>query len=128
MITLSFKKKIISTIYLIMMLLIPSAKAQNESFTAKIDMLLSQMTVEEKAGQLSLFTNDLDAEGSMIQHQYIDLLKKGLVGGIFNAHGADYTRKLQEIAVNESRLGIPLLFAFDVIHGHHTILDRKSVV
>lgn len=121
MITLSFKKKIISTIYLVMMLLIPSAKAQNESFTAKIDMLLSQMTVEEKAGQLSLFTNDLDAEGSMIQHQYIDLLKKGLVGGIFNAHGADYTRKLQEIAVNESRLGIPLLFAFDVIHGHHTI-------
>lgn len=121
MTTLSFTKKYIVAVSLIMMFMNPVALAQNNHFSVTIDSLLSLMTVEEKAGQLSLFTNDLDAQGTMIQQQYIDLIKKGLVGGIFNAHGAEYTRRLQEMAVNETRLGIPLLFAFDVIHGHHTI-------
>lgn len=94
------------------------AKAQ---FQAKIDSILNLMTLEEKAGQLSIFTNDLNERGDFIQDQYITLITKGAVGGIFNAHGAEYTRRLQKIAVEKSRLGIPLLFAFDVIHGHHTI-------
>lgn len=97
--------------------------AFSQSFNSAhfIDSLLLQMTIEEKAGQLSLFTNDWNDSGDMIQDQYVELIKDGKVGGIFNAHGAAYTRKLQEMAVNESRLGIPLLFGFDVIHGHHTI-------
>ncbi len=95
--------------------------SQHAQFDAKIDSLLRIMTPEEKAGQLSLFTNDLNPTGDFIQDHYIQLIEKGLAGGIFNAHGAKYTRKLQEIAVTKSRLGIPLLFAFDVIHGHHTI-------
>lgn len=94
------------------------AKAQ---YQLKIDSLLSLMTLEEKAGQLSIFTNDLNEKGNFIQDQYVTLISQGAVGGIFNAHGAEYTRRLQKIAVEKSRLGIPLLFAFDVIHGHHTI-------
>lgn len=98
-----------------------SAHSQSFDSAHFIDSLLLQMTIEEKAGQLSLFTNDWNYSGDMIQDQYVELIKEGKVGGIFNAHGAAYTRKLQEMAVNESRLGIPLLFGFDVIHGHHTI-------
>ena len=52
---------------------------------------------------------------------YLEDLKAGKVGAIFNALGATYTRKLQEIAVKETRLGIPLLFGYDVIHGYKTI-------
>lgn len=91
------------------------------SVHARIDSLLSVMTLEEKVGQLTLFTSDYDVAGPTMRAGYIDDLKAGKVGAIFNAVGAEYTRKLQEIAVKETRLGIPLLFGYDVIHGHRTI-------
>lgn len=87
----------------------------------KIDLLLAQMTLEEKVGQMTLFTSDWDQTGPTIRATYRDDIKTGKVGAIFNAHTADYNRKLQEIAVNETRLGIPLLFGYDVIHGYRTI-------
>lgn len=87
----------------------------------RVDSVLSLMTLEEKVGQLTLFTSDYDVTGPSIRENYKDDIKAGRVGAIFNAFGADYTRKLQEIAVNETRLGIPLLFGYDVIHGHRTI-------
>src|SRR5699024_8350958 len=52
---------------------------------------------------------------------YKKLIKQGKVGAVFNAYGAEYTRKLQHLAVDSSRLGIPLLFGYDVIHGFRTI-------
>jgi beta-glucosidase len=79
------------------------------------------MTLDEKIGQLTLFTSDYDVTGPTIRENYKEDIKAGRVGAIFNAFGADYTRKLQEIAVKETRLHIPLLFGYDVIHGHRTI-------
>lgn len=52
---------------------------------------------------------------------YLEQVKQGRVGSIFNAFTAEYTRKLQQLAVEETRLGIPLIFGYDVIHGHRTI-------
>jgi beta-glucosidase len=87
----------------------------------RIDSLISLMTLEEKVGQLTLYTSDYDVTGPTIRENYKEDIKAGKVGSIFNAFGAEYTRKLQEMAVKETRLGIPLLFGYDVIHGHRTI-------
>jgi beta-glucosidase len=87
----------------------------------KVADLMSKMTIEEKIGQLTLFTSDMDQTGAFLRPEYIDDIRSGQVGAIFNAYGAEYTRKLQEMAVNETRLGIPLLFGYDVVHGHRTI-------
>ena len=88
---------------------------------ARVDSVLALMTLDEKIGQLTLYTSDMDQTGAFLRPQYIEDIKKGNVGAIFNAYGAEYTRKLQEMAVKETRLGIPLLFGYDVIHGHRTI-------
>lgn len=87
----------------------------------KIDSIISIMTLEEKIGQLTLYTSDIDVTGPTIREGYKEDIQKGRVGAIFNAYGAKYTRQLQEMAVNETRLKIPLLFGYDVIHGHKTI-------
>lgn len=87
----------------------------------KIDSLLSIMTLEEKIGQLTLYTSDMDQTGAFLRDEYQEDIKAGDVGAIFNAYGAEYTRNLQEMAVNETRLGIPLIFGYDVVHGHRTI-------
>lgn len=99
-----------------------SARAANFDKTYPIvDSLLRVMTVEEKIGQLVLYTSDWDVTGPSIRDGYVDDIRAGKCGNIFNAYTAEYTRKLQEIAVNETRLGIPLLFGYDVIHGFRTI-------
>jgi beta-glucosidase len=99
-----------------------SGKWFNDAKTAsRVDSVLSLMTLEEKIGQLTLFTSDYDVTGPVMREGYIDDIKAGRVGAIFNAFGADYTMKLQKMAVEETRLGIPLLFGYDVIHGHRTI-------
>jgi len=90
-------------------------------YDRKVDSLLSIMSLKEKIGQLTLYTSDMDQTGAFLRPQYIDDIKSGSVGSIFNAYGSEYTRKLQEMAVNGTRLGIPLLFGYDVIHGHRTI-------
>ncbi|HYF66774.1 MAG TPA: glycoside hydrolase family 3 N-terminal domain-containing protein [Ohtaekwangia sp.] len=95
--------------------------AAGDAITAKVDSLLSVMTLEEKVGQLTLYTSDYDVTGPTIRENYKADIEAGKVGAIFNAFGAGYTRKLQEIAVTKTRLGIPLLFGYDVIHGHRTI-------
>lgn len=91
------------------------------SIEQKVDSLLSIMTLEEKIGQLTLYTSDMDQTGAFLRPEYLEDVRSGSVGAIFNAYGAEYTRELQEMAVDETRLGIPLLFGYDVIHGHRTI-------
>ncbi|MDP4914987.1 MAG: glycoside hydrolase family 3 C-terminal domain-containing protein [Saprospiraceae bacterium] len=86
-----------------------------------VDSLLSIMTLEEKVGQMTLFTSDLELTGPTLRANYKEDIQNGRCGAIFNAHTAAYTRELQKIAVNETRLGIPLLFGYDVIHGYKTI-------
>lgn len=93
----------------------------NDRIERKVDSLLALMTMEEKVGQMTLFTSDWDVTGPTLRAGYKDDIKKGRVGAIFNAHTAAFTRDLQRIAVEETRLGIPMLFGYDVIHGYKTI-------
>lgn len=86
-----------------------------------IDSLMSEMTIEEKIGQLTLFTSGWDVTGPVLRDTYRDDIISGKCGNIFNAHTVAYNTELQRIAVEESRLGIPLLFGYDVIHGYKTI-------
>jgi beta-glucosidase len=79
----------------------------------RIDDLLMRMTVEEKAGQLAQYDTDTP--------QNLDLVRQGRAGSLFNVSGADRTNAAQRIALEQSRLKIPLLFGLDVIHGYRTI-------
>jgi beta-glucosidase len=89
----------------------------------RIDTLLSQMTLEEKVGQLNQLPGaGDDASGRIMQAEQDSMIAQGLVGSMLNVTGTARTRRLQEIAVNKSRLHIPLLFGLDVIHGYRTIL------
>lgn len=93
----------------------------NKTEKAFIDDLLAQMTLEEKIGQLTLYTSGWDVTGPTLNENYKNDLKAGRVGALFNAHTVSYNKDLQDIAVNQTRLGIPLLFGYDVIHGYKTI-------
>ncbi len=106
-----------------LLLLVSCSKKQTHksSQDERVDSLLQIMTLEEKIGQLNLLTSDWDVTGPTIRANYKEDIKAGKVGAIFNAFTAKYTRQLQEIAVKETRLHIPLLFGYDVIHGHRTI-------
>ena len=100
----------------------PSVSAMKKPIIEqKIDSVLRLMTLGEKIGQLTLFTSDWDVTGPTIRGNYADDIRSGKCGNIFNAHTAAYNRKLQEIAMKETRLKIPLLFGYDVIHGYKTI-------
>jgi beta-glucosidase len=79
----------------------------------RIDELLRRMTVEEKAGQLAQY------DGASPKN--LELVKQGKVGSLFNVLGADHTNAAQKLAVEDSRLKIPILFGYDVIHGYRTI-------
>lgn len=99
-------------------------KNKNAAIEARVAHLLSLMTVEEKAGQLNqvnggVFTGP--AANDPGQKAKMDMVRKGLVGSMLNVTGVSETRAIQQLAVNESRLGIPVIFAFDVIHGYKTI-------
>ena len=84
----------------------------------RVNALLSQMTLEEKLGQLQ----QLDGEGpGNFRPEHVEMVRKGLLGSTLNVRGAQRTNQLQRVAVNESRLKIPVLFGFDVIHGYRTI-------
>ena len=100
----------------------PAAPLQTSpAVEAKVEALLRQMTLEEKVGQMTLFTGDYDVTGPSLRKEYIEDLRKGRVGAVFNALTPDFTRKLQTVAVEQTRLKIPLIFGYDVIHGYKTI-------
>ena len=84
----------------------------------RVNALLAQMTLEEKLGQLQ----QLDGEGNgNFRPEHLELIRKGLLGSTLNVRGAQRTNQVQRVAMNESRLKIPVLFGFDVIHGYRTI-------
>lgn len=92
--------------------------AKMESF---LDSLTKIMTLDEKIGQMTIMSTDWEKTGPSINENYKNLIKEGKVGNIFNAYTVKFTRELQKLAVENTRLGIPLLFGYDVIHGHRTI-------
>lgn len=86
-----------------------------------VDALLERMTAAEKIGQTTAFTSGWSTTGPTMHEGYREDIAAGRVGAVFNAFTAAYTRELQALAVEETRLGIPLLFGYDVVHGHRTI-------
>ena len=96
-----------------------SAWAQTEK--EFIDRLMSQMTVEEKIGQLNLMPAGDITTGAQKYSPIFDLIEHGQLGAILNMKGIDNIRQLQDAAVKKSRLGIPLLIGMDVVHGYETV-------
>ncbi len=100
-------------------------QSSNDSIEAKIDSLLSIMTLEEKAGQMNQYNGFWEVTGpapkdgdAALKYEH---LRNGRVGSMLTVRGVDQVRAVQEIVVNESRLGIPLIIGFDVIHGYKTL-------
>ncbi|WP_372757127.1 beta-glucosidase BglX [Mariniflexile sp.] len=92
----------------------------------RVDSLLKLMTLEEKIGQMNQYNGFWDATGPIPKSDNqaalkYEHLKNGLVGSMLNVKGVKQVKALQKIAVEETRLGIPLIFGFDVIHGYKTI-------
>ncbi len=89
--------------------------------TARIETLLGAMTLDEKLGQLTMASAGYTVTGPTVSVDYLAAIRAGKVGSLLNLWGAAPIREVQRIALEESRLGIPLLLTFDVIHGYRTI-------
>lgn len=91
----------------------------------KLVSLIKEMTLQEKVGQLNFPVGDLFMTGPTMEttqsDKFDDQIREGRITGLFNIYGANYTKRLQKIAKEESRLGIPLLMGADVIHGLKTM-------
>ena len=87
----------------------------------KVDSLLKQMTLDEKIGQMSQFSCNWDVTGAIMPDDYREYLRKGMVGSILNGYTVAGIRLLQSEALEHSRLKIPVLFGYDVVHGYRTI-------
>ncbi len=102
-----------------------SSKSKLSTVNERVNTLLTQMTLEEKIGQMNQYSSFWDVTGPAPKEGsaavQFEQLKNGLVGSMLNVHGVENVYKLQKIAVEETRLGIPLIFGFDVIHGYKTI-------
>src|SRR3989339_294708 len=94
--------------------------AQNKTYTQRADSVLALMTLEEKVGQLVQYSGDwaTGAAQGRPSETSDELLKKGKIGSFLNVVSSEKTMKLQKIAVEQSRLKIPLIFGLDVIHGY----------
>jgi beta-glucosidase len=101
------------------------AQAPPTDLDEKVEALLAQMTLEEKVGQLNQYTSSFDLTGpapsEAAKKQNYEHIRTGLVGSMLNVVGAEATRAAQKLAVEGSRLKIPLIFGYDVIHGYRTI-------
>ena len=93
----------------------------SKGIEARVNALLSKMTLDEKIGQLTLYTTDWGSTGPTIREGYKNDIRSGACGNLFNCHTIGFVRDLQKVAVEETRLKIPLLFGYDVIHGYKTI-------
>ena len=95
--------------------------SRSQNYEAKVDSLMALMTLQEKIGQTIMYGGSWDQTGPIVGANNGKLIREGNMGGMLNAFTVKGTKDLQTIAVEDSRLGIPLLFGYDVIHGHRTI-------
>ncbi|MBF8148581.1 beta-glucosidase BglX [Winogradskyella sp. F6397] len=119
-------------IFALSLIVFTNCKAQNTTIMnknitidQKVDSLLALMTIEEKVGQMNQYNGFWDVtgpapEGGSAEQKY-EHLRKGLVGSMLSVRGVKEVRAVQKIAVEETRLGIPLIIGFDVIHGYKTL-------
>lgn len=114
-------KKLITTVLLGCTLIANAQQNQNTKMDRFIDDLMGKMTIEEKIGQLNLPGSGDIVTGQAKNSDIAGKIKKGLVGGLFNIKGVEKIKDVQRVAVEESRLGIPLIFGMDVIHGYETV-------
>ncbi|WP_375434810.1 beta-glucosidase BglX [uncultured Hymenobacter sp.] len=98
-----------------------TAAADDPKMSKFVADLMQKMTLEEKIGQLNLVSVGFDVTGPVVSKDVDANIRKGNVGAVLNTYTPVAARKLQELAVKESRLHIPLIFGYDVIHGHRTI-------
>ncbi|MFN8209001.1 MAG: glycoside hydrolase family 3 N-terminal domain-containing protein [Bacteroidales bacterium] len=117
-----------TSLLLLFFLLISCQKKQYESgqmdaqLEARIDSVMKLMTLEEKVGQMNQYGGGNDATGPTFgARDVFDDIKKGRCGSVINITGADAIRKVQQIAVDSTRLHIPLMFGLDVVHGFRTV-------
>lgn len=89
--------------------------------SARVRALIGRMTLEEKLGQLSMLADGLVETGPPGPHNPFTMIEQGRVGSLLNVWGRELIREAQRKAVEESRLGVPLFFGLDVVHGHKTI-------
>ena len=87
----------------------------------RIETLIAQMTLAEKLGQLTMTASSYAVTGPVIAGDSTESIKAGTIGNLLNMVGADHVREMQRLAVEHSRLRIPLLIGLDVIHGHRTL-------
>lgn len=97
------------------------AQTKDPKMDKFINDLMGKMTLEEKIGQLNLPSSGDITTGQAKSSNIAEKIKKGEVGGLFNIKGVEKIRDVQRIAVEESRLKIPLIFGMDVIHGYETV-------
>jgi beta-glucosidase len=88
---------------------------------SRVESLLSRMTLTEKLGQLTMTACGQAVTGPTIAADSSEAIKSGAIGNLLNLVGAESVREMQQLAVEESRLGIPLLIGYDVIHGHRIL-------
>ena len=112
------RKAIISAVLGLVTLAAPAQDAEMDKY---IDGLMERMTLQEKIGQLNLQVAGDITTGQAQDTQVAGLIREGKMGGVFNLKGVGKIRELQKVAVEQSRLGIPLLVGMDVIHGYETI-------
>ena len=99
----------------------PRRLSEEHRMNAFVNDLISNMTLEEKIGQLNLASIGFDVTGPVVSQNVTEKIRRGEIGGVFNTYTPKAVRILQELAINSTRLKIPLIFGYDVIHGHKTI-------
>ncbi len=114
-----------NTVFIFLVSILFTAQTVAQNYDKQVDDLLKKMTLEEKIGQMNQYTGFFDITGpapmdgdSKVKY---DDIKSGRVGSMLNVRGAKQIREMQKLAVENSRLGIPIVFAMDVIHGHKTV-------
>lgn len=98
----------------------PSERTSENQMSSFIDDLMKKMTLEEKLGQMNLAAAGDFQTGEVSSSDVGQKVRDGKIGGVLNVRGAERVRALQQVAVEETRLGIPLIFGLDVIHGYQT--------
>src|SRR5581483_5276038 len=88
---------------------------------SRIERLLERMTLAEKLGQLTMTASSYAVTGPVIAGDSTDSIRNGTIGNLLNMVGAEHVHEMQRIAVEQSRLGIPLLIGLDILHGHRML-------